>query len=142
MIKVSLCVCVSNMYISNAKSFHSCPALCNSMDCSLPGSLVHGIFLAKILEWVAFPPPWDPPNMGTEPTSPASPAGRWIVYQWVPWEAPSCYMCCAVLSCSVVSDSLHSKDCSLPGSSFHGDTSGKDTGVGCHALLRLLYTSW
>ena len=46
-------MCVFSMYISNAKSFHSCPALCNSMDCSLPGSLVHGIFLAKILEWVA-----------------------------------------------------------------------------------------
>ena len=27
-------------------------------------------------------------------------------------------------------------DCSLPGSSVHGDFSGKNTGVGCHALLR------
>ena len=25
------------------------------MDCSLPGSSVHGIFQARILEWVAFP---------------------------------------------------------------------------------------
>ena len=31
----------------------SCPTLCNSMDCSLPGSSVHGIFQARILEWVA-----------------------------------------------------------------------------------------
>ena len=30
-----------------------CPALCNPMDCSLPGSSVHGIFQARILEWVA-----------------------------------------------------------------------------------------
>ena len=30
-----------------------CPSLCNPMDCSLPGSSVHGIFQAKILEWVA-----------------------------------------------------------------------------------------
>ena len=32
---------------------HSCPALCDPVDCSLPGSSVHGIILAKILEWVA-----------------------------------------------------------------------------------------
>ena len=31
----------------------SCPTLCNPMDCSLPGSSVHGIFQASILEWVA-----------------------------------------------------------------------------------------
>ena len=30
-----------------------CPTLCNPMDCSLPGSSVHGIFQARILEWVA-----------------------------------------------------------------------------------------
>ena len=29
--------------------------LCNSMDCSLPGSSVHGILEAKILEWVVIP---------------------------------------------------------------------------------------
>ena len=31
----------------------SCPTLCDRMDCSLPGSSVHGIFQARILEWVA-----------------------------------------------------------------------------------------
>ena len=31
----------------------SCPALCDLMDCSSPGSSVRGIFQAKILEWVA-----------------------------------------------------------------------------------------
>ena len=31
----------------------SCPALSNPMDCSLPGSSVHGILQARILEWVA-----------------------------------------------------------------------------------------
>ena len=30
----------------------SCPTLCNPMDCSLPGSSIHGIFRARILEWV------------------------------------------------------------------------------------------
>ena len=36
-----------------AKSLQSCPTLCDPMDCSLPGSSVHGIFQARILEWVA-----------------------------------------------------------------------------------------
>ena len=35
------------------KSLQSCPALCNPMDCSLPGSSVHGIFQARVLEWGA-----------------------------------------------------------------------------------------
>ena len=32
-----------------------CPTLCDAMDCSLPGSSVHGILQARILEWVATP---------------------------------------------------------------------------------------
>ena len=28
-----------------------CPTLCDPMDCSLPGSSVHGIFQARVLEW-------------------------------------------------------------------------------------------
>ena len=31
----------------------SCPTLCDPMDCSLPGSSVHGLFQARVLEWVA-----------------------------------------------------------------------------------------
>ena len=38
-----------------AKSLQSCQILCNSMDHSLPGSSVHGISQARILEWVAVP---------------------------------------------------------------------------------------
>ena len=30
-----------------------CPTLCDPMDCSLPGTSVHGIFQARVLEWVA-----------------------------------------------------------------------------------------
>ena len=30
-----------------------CPTLCDPMDCSLPGSPVHGIFQARVLEWGA-----------------------------------------------------------------------------------------
>ena len=32
-----------------------CPTLCDPMDCSLPGSSVHGIFQARILEWAPIP---------------------------------------------------------------------------------------
>ena len=33
----------------------SSPTLCNPMDCSPPGSSVHGILQARILQWVAYP---------------------------------------------------------------------------------------
>ena len=33
----------------------SCPTLCDPMDCSLPGSSVHGIFQARVLEWRDIP---------------------------------------------------------------------------------------
>ena len=33
----------------------SCPTLCDSMDCSPPGSSVHRILQARILEWLAIP---------------------------------------------------------------------------------------
>ena len=48
-----------------------CPTLCSSMDCSLPGSSVHGIFQARVLEWVAIPSPGDLPNPGIKPGPPA-----------------------------------------------------------------------
>ena len=35
------------------KVAQSCPTLCDPMDCSLPGSSVHGILQARIQEWVA-----------------------------------------------------------------------------------------
>ena len=31
----------------------SCPTLCDPVDCSPPGSFIHGILQARILEWVA-----------------------------------------------------------------------------------------
>ena len=39
----------------HAKSFQSCPTLCDPLDCSPLGSSVHGILQARILEWVALP---------------------------------------------------------------------------------------
>ena len=57
-----------------AKSLQSCSALCDSVDCSPPGSSVHRIFQARILEQVAFPPPGDLPDPVIKPMSLASPA--------------------------------------------------------------------
>ena len=37
------------------KVTQSCPTLCDPMDCSLPGSSVHAILQARILEWIAVP---------------------------------------------------------------------------------------
>ena len=38
---------------SESEFVQSCPTLCDRMDCSLPHSSVHGIFQARVLEWVA-----------------------------------------------------------------------------------------
>ena len=39
--------------VSESEVTQSCLTLCNPMDGSLPGSTVHGIFQARILEWAA-----------------------------------------------------------------------------------------
>ena len=66
-----------------------CQTLCNPMDyCRLPGSSVHGIFPARILEWVAFPSPAYLPDPGIEPVSLGiSCIGRQIPYLCATWEA-------------------------------------------------------
>ena len=38
---------------SESEVAQSCPTLSDPMDCSLPGSFVHGIFQARVLEWGA-----------------------------------------------------------------------------------------
>ena len=52
----------------------SCPTFCDLIDCSPPGSSVHGILQARILEWIRelpFPSPEDLPDPGITPRSPA-----------------------------------------------------------------------
>ena len=38
---------------SESEVAQSCLTLCNPMDCSLPGSSIHGLFQARVLEWGA-----------------------------------------------------------------------------------------
>ena len=57
---LSVCRCVRKLkFYSPAcmcgKPLQSCSTLCNLMDCSPPSSSVHGIFQARILEWVTMP---------------------------------------------------------------------------------------
>ena len=42
-----------HVYESESEVAQSCPTLCHPVDCSPPGSSVHGILQARILEWVA-----------------------------------------------------------------------------------------
>ena len=37
---------------SESEVAQSCPTLCGPVDCSLPGSSIHGVFQARVLEWV------------------------------------------------------------------------------------------
>ena len=53
---ISVCVEDNSQKVkvkSESEVAQSCPILCYPMDCSLPGSSVHGIFQARVLEWVA-----------------------------------------------------------------------------------------
>ena len=52
----------------------SCPTLCDPMDCSMPGSSVHIILQARILDQVPCPSPGNLPDPGIQPVSPAVPA--------------------------------------------------------------------
>ena len=73
-----------------AKLLQLCPTLDDPMDCSPPGSSVHGILQARILEWVAMPSsrgsshPMDRTHAG-EPASPAL-MGRFFITSTT-WEA-------------------------------------------------------
>ena len=51
----------------HAKVLQSRLTLGDPMDRSLPGSSVHGILQARILEWVTMPSSGDLPNTGIEP---------------------------------------------------------------------------
>ena len=64
----------------------SCPALCDPIDSSPPGSSAHGIFQARILEWIAMPSSRGPSCAGVWTC--ISCIGRRILYHWVTRESP------------------------------------------------------
>ena len=105
-----------------AKLLQPCPTLCDPMDCSPPGSSVHGILQT---------------------------AGgcHFLLQEMVPIQGLNLHLlqsstlarmegCVGPQSCPALSDPM---DCGPPDSSVHGDSPGKNTGVGCHALLQGIF---
>ena len=87
--------------------------LCDPMDCSLPDSSVHGIYQARILEWVAistFMESFQPRNQTR--ISCISHIGERILYHWATWEARYTSLV-VVQSYLTLCDAM---DCIMPGS--------------------------
>ena len=74
---------------SESEDAQSCPTLSDPMDCSLPGSSIHGIFQARVLEWVAiaFSVHWldSLPNMTIISLKPGKPHGWRSLVGCSPW---------------------------------------------------------
>ena len=70
-----------------AKLLQLCPILCNPMDCSLPGSSVHGFPRQEYWSGLPCLPPGDVPNPGIKPTSLMSPAlaGKFFATTALEW---------------------------------------------------------
>ena len=69
---------------SESEVTQSCLTLRDPMDCSLPGSSIHGIFQARVLEWVPFSFPGDLLDLGIEPVSLVSPTLAGGLFTTVP----------------------------------------------------------
>ena len=85
-------VCIHVQLLSRVQLF------CNPMDCSLPGSSVHGISQARILEWVAIS--FSRGSSWPRDWTHISCIGRQVLYHWATWKA-----CGKVLS--IVKSRLH-----------------------------------
>ena len=125
---VCVCVCVC-VYLLVAQWY---PTVCNPMDCSLPGSSIHGILQARILEWVTIPffrgsswprdwihVSWTASSFFTFWTTRETLGSQWK------WKG----------SCSVVSNSSGPHGLQPTRLLHPWDFPGKSTGVGCHCLL-------
>ena len=125
-----MCICT--------KSLQSCPALHDPMDCSLPGSPVHGILQARILEWAttSFSRGYSRPR---DPTSVSyiSCTCRWVLYHQLQlgssWKTSLLLL--LLLSRFVVSDSVRPHRQQPTRLLCPWDSPGKNTGVGFHFLL-------
>ena len=89
------CICMC------AKSLR-CLTLYDPMHCSPPRSPLHGILQARILEWIAMPPPGDLPDPRIEPASLRSPALAGVLFiTSATWES-HIYVCVCVCVCLCV----------------------------------------
>ena len=118
---VYVCVLITQSCVLVAQL---CPTLCHPMDCSPPGSSVHGIFQARILEWVVIS--FSKGSSWPMDRTHVSCIGRQILHHWTTWEA----LCLAQFS-SVAQSYLtlcDTMDYSTPGFPVH------------HQLLELAQT--
>ena len=77
---ISLCLWLTSRSSGSGCSVtQSCPTLCEIMGWSPPGSSVHDISQARILEWVAFPFPGDLPGPSIKPLSPVLAGGFFTI---------------------------------------------------------------
>ena len=70
--------------------------LCSPMDCVTPGSSVHGILQARILEWVTIP--FSRGSSRPMGQTFISFIGRGILYHWATWKAQVIDWCCSAVS--------------------------------------------
>ena len=97
----------------------SCPTVCDSMDCSPPGSSVHGILQARTLEWDAMPFSYAHYLYINMYYTLHTINVYYIYYLYIVMHIVYIYFKCVLVfkSCPTVCDSM---DCSPPGSSVHG----------------------
>ena len=109
------------------------------MDCSPPGSCVHGILQARILEWLPCSPPGDLPNPEIEPASLMSPAlaGGFFTTSTT-WEAPKEGTAVAAAKSLQSCPTLQPHRRQPTRLSRPWDSPGKNSGVGCHFLLQCM----
>ena len=79
---------LSHKVKSESEIAQSYLTLCDPVDCSLPGSSVHGILQARVLEWVAISF-CRKPSRPRDWTRVSCIAGRWFTL-WATREAPNC----------------------------------------------------
>ena len=87
--KLSVCVCVCVVCVRTCSVAQSCSTFCNPVDCHPPGSSVHEILQARILEWfaISFTRRSSWPRDWTH-ISWVSCIDRQILYHCITWEAP------------------------------------------------------
>ena len=111
--------------------------------CQAPSSM--GFPRQEYWSRLPFSPPGDLPDPGIEPTSLPSPvssdgffttSATWEPKSWHVGSSPSLSWSEVAQSCPTLCDPM---GCSLPGSSVHGISPGKNTGVGCHSLLQGIF---
>ena len=77
---------------SKATCAQLCPTLCDPKDCSLPGSTVHGISQAGIVEWVAISFSRGSPRPRDQTCISVSCTGRQILHHCATSEAPTLHL--------------------------------------------------